>query len=66
LLLDEPFAEVEPTAVDGILALVRHVTQRGVGVLIADQLNQNSRQLLDVGDRAYVICSGDVLGTLVA
>ncbi|MBV9982469.1 LPS export ABC transporter ATP-binding protein [Bradyrhizobium sp.] len=66
LLLDEPFADVEPTAVDDMLALVRHVTQRGVGVLIADQFNQNSRQLLDVSDRAYVICLGDILGTLVA
>jgi lipopolysaccharide export system ATP-binding protein len=65
LLLDEPFAAVEPTAIDGIQALVRHLTQSGIGVLIADQLNQNPRRTLDVSDRAYVICSGDVLGTLV-
>jgi lipopolysaccharide export system ATP-binding protein len=65
LLLDEPFADLEPTAVDDIQALVRHLTQRGIGILIADQLKQNPRQTLDVSDRAYVICSGDILGTLV-
>ena len=65
LLLDEPFAGVDPMAIDGIQALVRHLTRNGIGVLITDQLNQNPRRTLDVSDRAYVICSGDVLGTLV-
>jgi lipopolysaccharide export system ATP-binding protein len=64
MLLDEPFAGVEPTAVADIQDLVRRLTQRGIGVLIADDLNQSPRQTLDVSDRAYVICSGDVLGTL--
>jgi lipopolysaccharide export system ATP-binding protein len=65
LLLDEPFANVEPMAIDDIQALVRHLTQRGIGVLIADPMNQSPRQTLDVSDRAYVICSGDILGTLM-
>jgi lipopolysaccharide export system ATP-binding protein len=65
MLLDEPFADLEPTAVDDIQALVRHLTRRGIGILIADQLKQSPRQTLDVSDRAYVICSGDILGTLV-
>jgi lipopolysaccharide export system ATP-binding protein len=65
LLLDEPFADLEPTAVDDIQALVRHLTRRGIGILIADQLKQNPRQTLDVSDRAYIICSGDILGTLL-
>jgi lipopolysaccharide export system ATP-binding protein len=65
LLLDEPFADVEPTVVDDIQSLVRHLTRRGIGVLLADALNRNPRQTLDVSDRAYVISSGDVLGALV-
>jgi lipopolysaccharide export system ATP-binding protein len=65
MLLDEPFAEIEPTAVNDIQTLLRHLTKRGIGILIADQLNRDPRQTLDVSDRAYVICSGDVLGTLV-
>jgi lipopolysaccharide export system ATP-binding protein len=65
LLLDEPFADVDPKGIDDVQALVRQLTHRGIGVLIADQMNQNPRQTLDVSDRAYVICSGDVLGTLM-
>jgi lipopolysaccharide export system ATP-binding protein len=65
LLLDEPFADVDPKGIDDIQVLVRQLTDRGIGVLIADQMNQNPRQTLDVSDRAYVICSGDVLGTLM-
>lgn len=66
MLLDEPFAGVEPTAVAGIQALARQLVRRGIGVLIAGDLGQCARQTLDVSERAYVICSGDVLGTLMA
>ena len=65
LLLNEPFAGVEPTGVDEIQARVRHLARRGMGILIAEQMNQTSRQALEVSDRAYVICSGDLLGTLM-
>jgi len=64
LLLDELFVDAEPT-VDHIPILVQQFTRRGIGVLITDRLNQNSRQILDIIDRAYVICAGNVLGTLV-
>ncbi|MDE2110133.1 MAG: LPS export ABC transporter ATP-binding protein [Alphaproteobacteria bacterium] len=57
-LLDEPFAGVDPNAVEEIATLIRHLTDRGVGVLITDH---NARELLQLVDRAYVIESGRVL-----
>jgi lipopolysaccharide export system ATP-binding protein len=66
LLLDEPFTNVEPAGVDDLLTLIQHVSRRHIAVLIAQQLNQNSRRALDVSDRAYVICAGQILGTLTA
>jgi lipopolysaccharide export system ATP-binding protein len=64
LLLDQPFAGVEPTTVDDIQRLIRQVTRRGIGVLITEQLNQHSRRALDISNRAYLMCLGDVLGRL--
>jgi lipopolysaccharide export system ATP-binding protein len=58
MLLDEPFAGIDPIAVGDIQALVRHLTQRGIGVLITDH---NVRETLGLTDRAYIIYSGDVL-----
>jgi lipopolysaccharide export system ATP-binding protein len=58
MLLDEPFAGIDPIAVGDIQALVRHLTQRGIGVLITDH---NVRETLGLVDRAYIIYSGDVL-----
>jgi lipopolysaccharide export system ATP-binding protein len=57
-LLDEPFAGVDPNAVEEIATLIRHLTDRGVGVLITDH---NARELLHLVDRAYVIENGRVL-----
>lgn len=57
-LLDEPFAGVDPHAVDEIATMIRHLTERNVGVLITDH---NARELLQLVDRAYVIESGRVL-----
>ena len=57
-LLDEPFAGVDPNAVDEIAILIRHLTERGIGVLITDH---NARVLFRLVDRAYVIESGRVL-----
>ena len=57
-LLDEPFAGIDPIAVGDIQALVRHLTQRGIGVLITDH---NVRETLGLTDRAYIIYSGEVL-----
>jgi len=58
MLLDEPFAGVDPIAVGDIQQLVRHLTQRGIGVLITDH---NVIATLSLVDRAYVIADGQVL-----
>jgi lipopolysaccharide export system ATP-binding protein len=58
MLLDEPFAGIDPIAVGDIQALVRHLTQRGIGVLITDH---NVRETLGLTDRAYIFYSGEVL-----
>src|SRR3954471_3311790 len=58
MLLDEPFAGIDPIAVGDIQELVRHLTQRGIGVLITDH---NVRETLALTDRAYIIHSGRVL-----
>ncbi|MFG1432106.1 LPS export ABC transporter ATP-binding protein [Xanthobacter sp. V2C-8] len=58
MLLDEPFAGIDPIAVGDIQALVRHLTTRGIGVLITDH---NVRETLGLIDRAYIIHSGEVL-----
>ncbi len=58
MLLDEPFAGIDPIAVGDIQALVRQLTNRGIGVLITDH---NVRETLGLVDRAYIIHSGRVL-----
>jgi lipopolysaccharide export system ATP-binding protein len=58
MLLDEPFAGIDPIAVGDIQNLVRHLTRRGLGVLITDH---NVRETLGLIDRAYIIHSGRVL-----
>lgn len=58
MLLDEPFAGVDPIAVADIQALVRHLTTRGIGVLITDH---NVRETLGLIDRATIIADGAVL-----
>jgi lipopolysaccharide export system ATP-binding protein len=58
MLLDEPFAGIDPIAVGDIQELVRHLTRRGIGVLITDH---NVRETLGLIDRAYIIHSGEVL-----
>ena len=58
MLLDEPFAGIDPIAVGDIRALVRHLTGRGIGVLITDH---NVRETLGLVDRAYIVHSGSIL-----
>lgn len=58
ILLDEPFAGVDPIAVGDIRELVAHLKDRGIGVLITDH---NVRETLDVIDRAYIIHDGMML-----
>jgi lipopolysaccharide export system ATP-binding protein len=57
-LLDEPFARVDPHAIEEISALIHHLIDRDIGVLITDH---NARELLQLVDRSYVIESGRVL-----
>lgn len=58
LLLDEPFAGVDPIAVGEIRALVQDLKARGIGVLITDH---NVRETLEIVDRAYILHDGKVL-----
>ena len=58
VLLDEPFAGIDPIAVGDIQQLVRHLTELGIGVLITDH---NVRETLSLIDRAYIIYDGEVL-----
>ena len=58
ILLDEPFAGIDPIAVGEIRDLVRHLKDRGIGVLITDH---NVRDALEVIDRAYILHDGRVL-----
>lgn len=58
LLLDEPFAGVDPISVDDIRTLVADLKKRGIGVLITDH---NVRETLEIVDRAYILHEGRVL-----
>ena len=60
LLLDEPFAGVDPIAVMDIQTVIKQLVSYGIGVLITDH---NVRETLDVCDRAYVIKSGELLAS---
>ncbi len=58
ILLDEPFAGIDPIAIADIRNLVSHLKDRGIGVLITDH---NVRETLEIIDRAYIIHDGQVL-----
>lgn len=58
MLLDEPFAGVDPIAVGDIKAIVRQLRERAIGVLITDH---NVRETLDICDRAYIVNQGRVI-----
>ena len=60
ILLDEPFAGVDPIAVIEIQRIVRFLKERGIGVLITDH---NVRETLGICDRAYIINAGTVLAS---
>ncbi|MEG0881815.1 MAG: ATP-binding cassette domain-containing protein, partial [Janthinobacterium sp.] len=60
LLLDEPFAGVDPIAVIEIQRIVRFLKERNIGVLITDH---NVRETLGICDRAYIINQGSVLAS---
>ena len=58
MLLDEPFAGIDPIAIGEIRKLVQHLKERGIGVLITDH---NVRETLEIIDRAYIIHDGEVM-----
>ena len=60
ILLDEPFAGVDPIAVLDIQKIIRFLKERSIGVLITDH---NVRETLGICDRAYIINEGSVLAS---
>lgn len=58
ILLDEPFAGVDPIAVEDIQKIVMHLKERNIGVLITDH---NVHETLSITDRAYLLFEGDIL-----
>jgi len=58
MLLDEPFAGIDPVAIGEIRKLVHHLKERGIGVLITDH---NVRETLEIIDRAYIMHDGEVM-----
>ena len=58
ILLDEPFAGIDPIAVLDIQGIVRHLKAMGIGILITDH---NVRETLKITDRAYIINNGEIL-----
>jgi lipopolysaccharide export system ATP-binding protein len=58
ILLDEPFAGVDPISVNDIQNIVKHLQARGIGVLITDH---NVRETLDICDKAYIVGEGRIV-----
>lgn len=58
MLLDEPFAGIDPIAVADIQSIVASLRKKGLGILITDH---NVRETLSITDRAYIMCDGDIL-----
>jgi lipopolysaccharide export system ATP-binding protein len=60
ILLDEPFAGVDPISVNDIKKIVKHLCDRGIGVLITDH---NVRETLDVCEKAYIVSHGELIAS---
>ncbi len=60
ILLDEPFAGIDPIAVLDIQGIIKHLKEMGIGILITDH---NVRETLKITDRAYIINNGEILRT---
>lgn len=58
ILLDEPFAGIDPIAIDDIREIILYLKQQGIGILITDH---NVRETLDITDRAYILSDGKIL-----
>ena len=60
ILLDEPFAGVDPISINDIKAIIKHLRDRNIGVLITDH---NVRETLDICERAYIVGEGHVIAS---
>lgn len=60
ILLDEPFAGIDPISVVDIKRIITHLTERGIGVLITDH---NVRETLDICQRGYIVSEGKIIAT---
>ncbi|MDC0602007.1 LPS export ABC transporter ATP-binding protein [Aliiglaciecola sp.] len=60
ILLDEPFAGVDPISVNDIKKIIQHLRDRGIGVLITDH---NVRETLDVCEKAYIVSHGELIAS---
>jgi lipopolysaccharide export system ATP-binding protein len=58
LLLDEPFANIDPLAIQDVKQLIRHLKQKGISILITDH---NAREISSIAERSYLIQEGRVL-----
>ncbi|MBV9241424.1 MAG: LPS export ABC transporter ATP-binding protein [Acidobacteria bacterium] len=58
ILLDEPFAGIDPLAIDDIREIILYLKRQGIGILITDH---NVRETLDITDRAYILSEGKIL-----
>jgi len=58
ILLDEPFAGVDPISVSDIKDIIRHLKQKGIGVLLTDH---NVRETLDICEKAYIVSEGQII-----
>lgn len=60
ILLDEPFAGVDPISVNDIKKIIQHLRERGIGILITDH---NVRETLDVCEKAYIVSHGELIAS---
>ena len=60
ILLDEPFAGVDPISVSDIKQIIRHLRDKGIGVLITDH---NVQETLDICEKAYIVSSGHIIAS---
>lgn len=60
ILLDEPFAGVDPISVSDIKQIIRHLRDKGIGVLITDH---NVRETLDICENAYIVSGGHIIAS---
>ena len=58
ILLDEPFAGVDPISVSDIKDIITHLKQKGIGVLLTDH---NVRETLDICEKAYIVSEGQII-----